>query len=475
MLDLPVHSKEFRIRRFLNWFPLGLAYAFLYMGRYNLTVLQSELPPGLIEVSEFGLVSSIGSVVYGCSFIISGPLTDRIGGRAAMLLSVMGILLANIAMGVVLWGVVVGGWSVSLPIMFGVLYPANMFFQSFGAIAIVTTKAPWFHVRERGTFSTIFGWMIALGIYFAFDWGYAIAKAVKATADSELSVMAEAFHWILPLSVGQVELWWLFFTPAAILGGLWVLLFLFLRNTPGEAGHTDFATGEASITAAGEKVPAWRVFYRLFTHPVLIFVCGVEFCSGVLRNGVMQWYRIFAKATGNTEFFVYQNWGFCLLLSGLLGAGLTGWASDRFFQARRGPMAAICYGFMLIAAFIMIGTIDGWQWGMSVAVLAVSTAVIGVHGIMSGTATADFGGAKNTGIAVGLVDGLVYLGVGLQFLVIGYLAPTEAAAKDPANWAAWPMFLVPFAGIGFFLATRIWNARPTPRPQVVPPADQEAA
>jgi hypothetical protein len=32
------HSDEFRRRRVLNWLPLGLTYAFLYMGRYNLTV-----------------------------------------------------------------------------------------------------------------------------------------------------------------------------------------------------------------------------------------------------------------------------------------------------------------------------------------------------------------------------------------------------------------------------------------------------
>ncbi len=32
------HSEAFKRRRFFNWFPLGLTYAFLYMGRYNLNV-----------------------------------------------------------------------------------------------------------------------------------------------------------------------------------------------------------------------------------------------------------------------------------------------------------------------------------------------------------------------------------------------------------------------------------------------------
>ena len=32
------HSDEFKRRRVMDWLPLGLTYAFLYMGRYNLKV-----------------------------------------------------------------------------------------------------------------------------------------------------------------------------------------------------------------------------------------------------------------------------------------------------------------------------------------------------------------------------------------------------------------------------------------------------
>src|SRR5690606_22990733 len=54
-------------------------------------------------------------------------------------------------------------------LIYSVLYGANMYFQSFGAVAIVKVNAPWFHVRERGVFGAIFGILISLGIYFAFD------------------------------------------------------------------------------------------------------------------------------------------------------------------------------------------------------------------------------------------------------------------------------------------------------------------
>ena len=41
------HSDAFRRRRAMNWLPLGLTYAFLYMGRYNIKVSQhafEEMP-----------------------------------------------------------------------------------------------------------------------------------------------------------------------------------------------------------------------------------------------------------------------------------------------------------------------------------------------------------------------------------------------------------------------------------------------
>ena len=87
-------------------------------------------------------------------------------------------------------------------------------------------------------------------------------------------------------------------------------------------------------------------------------------------------------------------------------------------------------------------------------------AVIGVHGILSGTSTTDFGGSKNAGAAVGIVDGMVYLGTGIQSVVIGNIAPVGDAAKDPANWWLWPVFLIPFAVIGMGLSLKIWNALP---------------
>src|ERR1051326_882014 len=45
----------------------------------------------------------------------------------------------------------------------------NGYFQAFGALSIVKINAHWFHVRERGTFSGVFGVLIRLGLLLAFQ------------------------------------------------------------------------------------------------------------------------------------------------------------------------------------------------------------------------------------------------------------------------------------------------------------------
>ncbi len=57
-----------------------------------------------------------------------------------------------------------------------------MYFQSFGSMSIIKVKAYWFHVRERGVFGAIFGTLISIGVYLAFDWGGAIVDLTKANA-----------------------------------------------------------------------------------------------------------------------------------------------------------------------------------------------------------------------------------------------------------------------------------------------------
>ncbi len=452
------HSDAFRKRRVMNWLPLGLTYAFLYMGRYNLKISKfafenmegAEGAGALMGNDAFGYIFGVGTVVYGISFVINGPLTDKFGGKFSILVGAGGSAIVNAIMGVVSLSLM-HGWAGSqwaaenFVLMMSVLYAANMYFQSFGAVAIVKVNAPWFHVNERGVFGAIFGILISLGVYFAFDWGYLI--------------------------LNNLGLEWVFFVPAILLCIFWCLDVYFVKNTPGEAGMKDFDTADASSGDDGPRLPVTEVFKKMFRNPIIITIALVEFCSGFLRQAIMQWYRTFAKQTDSIlelkDSFVYDNWGLLLCCAGIMGGVLAGTISDHVFNSRRGPVAAILYGSMTILAIALAFLYDtpyvGWL------VIVMSMCVIGVHGMLSGTASMDFGGKKNVGVAVGIIDGFVYLGTGVMSLTYALVLPKEqldAAGKivgpatDPANWIWWPVAMIPLAVIGTLLATRIWNAKP---------------
>src|SRR5471032_1447021 len=70
----------FLSRRFINWFPLGMTYSFLYMGRYNLTVAKNAFGTRMSN-EDFGLIFAAGTGVYAFSFLVNGPLVDKIGGK----------------------------------------------------------------------------------------------------------------------------------------------------------------------------------------------------------------------------------------------------------------------------------------------------------------------------------------------------------------------------------------------------------
>ncbi|MCY2961251.1 MAG: MFS transporter [Planctomycetota bacterium] len=430
------HDERLKKRRRWNWIVLGLTYSILYFGRYNLSAIAGELDKaGYLSRKQFNEIDGVGLAVYGIAFLLNGPLTDRWGGRVTILLAAGGSAVMNAGMAFAMAhhanGVQSEGADQTLRTSLLWLNAANMYFQSFGAVSIVKVNAHWFHVRERGVLGGLFGILISLGLYFSYDWSLMLAKGVDVVAP--------------------------FWVPSVVLGIMFVAAFLVVRDSPAAAGLTDFDTGDAT---SGQLTPdpLRAVLKKLLSQPVVWILVAIEFCSGFLRQAAMKQFRPYAVALEQGETFVYANWGMLLCVAGILGGVFAGTISDHVFGSRRGPVASILYAGLLagsIGCWVLLGS-PGVGW----SIVFMSLCVIGVHGMLSGTASADFGGSKNAGVVTGVIDGFVYLGGALQSAVFAASLPTGDAQKDPANWVAWPMWMTAVAVVGLILCTRVWNARP---------------
>ena len=441
------HSRAYRARRFLNWFPLGLTYATMYMGRYNFNVVKNDIGAWYhLDKAQMGIIATAGFWTYGLSVALNGPLADRFGGRKAILLGALGAALMNLLIGLMF----LGGHTTQILVSMSLLWSINMYFQSFGALSVVKVNSTWFHVHERGVFGGIFGIMISSG--------YFLATTIGA--------------WLLASSRSWTVIW---FVPAAAMGGMFLVDYFLVRNRPSHAGHPDFDTGDGSNAGSAEDapLPLSALVKKVFHNPIVVSLIFAEFCTGFVRQGVMLYFTEYLAEVYDLSKKTHLFWwtGVAFMLGGILGGLLCGWMSDKLFQSRRPPVA-----FMFYLAQVVMLTMLGMAWGRgtfggqvwAVILLGLTAMFIfGVHGMLSGTASMDFGGRKAAATVAGTLDGIQYIGSGLTGFGLGWILKTygwdgtATLGHMPSNAWVWVGCILPFSLVGAWIMTRIWNAKPS--------------
>jgi MFS transporter, OPA family, glycerol-3-phosphate transporter len=457
--DRPVLSEEFRRRRTINWLSLGFLYATFYMTRYNYTALAPTLADILgWRNTELGVFETMMPLVYGLSVVLNGPFADRIGGKKAFLFGAVGVFFMNILFGLSSMAVVApavwegagtarhvvtpatlsyGLSGGSLLTMMAIVWGINGYFQSFGALSIVKVNASWFHVRERGTFSGIFGVLIRLGLLLAFQ---------------GVPLILLAFPW-------QYGFW----IPAFMIAVLFIINYFYMENTPAEAGLGEYDTGDDS--GDSKPAPLAEVLKRVFGSRITWTIALGSMMIGFVRRSVVDawWPKYFVDYHGanRAEFATYlpyllATWG--IALGGIAGGFIFGITSDRTFGGRRGPVITI--GFIGMAIVLaLFGLSDLAHMGPVAAafcLVLLSFFVNGAHGMIGGAASMDFGGKKAAATAAGMFDGMQYLAGAFVGIGVGYVTTNW-------GWDAWHWAPIPFAIFGAILMSRLWHVLPGKR------------
>jgi OPA family glycerol-3-phosphate transporter-like MFS transporter len=417
------HPPGFRPRRGLNWTFIGLLYTSFYMCRYNLPLANSAIS------REFGFTKAqIGQVIttwllaYACGQILNGLLTDRLGGKRAMLIGTAGTIVMNVVFGVAsFWGLL---W------LFVVIRGIDGYMQSFGAPGMVKINAAWFRPTERGGFAGIFGFMINLGRFGIFKLGPALLAGFTFLG----LIQIPPLHWR-----------WLFWIPAGIALVVGICLALIVKDTPEEANFPSVNPEEE--TSGHVRAKVFDVFKIIVTNPVIWIVACAYACTGAVRQGIDQWFPRFMQEVHHVDFqsAQFQFVAFSIPFVASAGSLISGFISDKVFQGRRAPVAAGLY----FVETIIILTAAQFHTANAVVLFLVliSLTANATHSILGTAAAMDIGGAKMAGFASGVIDSFQYFG--------GSLAGYFLGALLDRSWGSYFYFMAPFGLIGGVLMLSI--------------------
>jgi sugar phosphate permease len=205
----------FRARRGLNWGYLGLLYTSFYMCRYNLSIANKAISDQYhFSYSQMSAILTGWALAYAFGQIINGLITDRIGGKKAMLIGAAGTIAMNVLFGAAsVWGLLG---------LFIAIRSVDGYVQSFGAPGMTKIKTAWFVKTERGGFAGIFGFMINLGRLGIFTFGPALLAGFTLFGMFRVSPL----HWK-----------WLFWGPSIVIAVVAIAMSLGVKETPEENGY----------------------------------------------------------------------------------------------------------------------------------------------------------------------------------------------------------------------------------------------
>jgi len=414
----------FRARRGLNWGFLGLLYTSFYMCRYNFSIANKAISEEFgFTRAQMGYIITTALFAYACGQIINGLLTDRLGGKRAMLIGAAGTICMNICFGAASFAGMLG--------LFIAIRGVDGYLQAFGSPGWVKINTAWFSHRERGRFSGIFGFMINLGRFGIFTLGPGLLAGFTIFG----LIHIPPLHWR-----------WLFWTPSVICALVAVGMALTVKETPEEAGFHGVIPDDSGGDA-GVRAQFGQVIRTIATNPAVWLVACAYACTGAVRQAVDQWfprymqelYHVDMKSAG------FQFLAFLIPFVASVGSLTSGYISDTLFQGRRAPVAAVLYfietGIILLAA--QFHTVNA----AIVFLVLISFTANSTHSILGTAAAMDIGGRRMAGFAAGVIDSFQYFGGSLAGVVLGALLD-----QSLGNYF---YFMAPFGFIGGLLMLTI--------------------
>jgi OPA family glycerol-3-phosphate transporter-like MFS transporter len=441
---MQAHPQGFRARRGLNWGFIGLLYTSFYLCRYNFSIANPSISAeyGFSE-AQMGKIITTTLLAYAVGQIVNGLLTDKLGGKRAMLIGAAGTIAMNLLFGATSFFGMLG--------LFMAVWGINGYLQAFGAPGMIKINTAWFAQNERGRFAGIFGFMINLGRFGIFQLGTGLLAGSLFFGVLKFAPL----HWR-----------WLFWAPSLICALVAVGMWLTVKETPEEAGFAGAGDGGSALAGKDEPVLGVReqlgiVMKAILTNRTVWVVAFAYACTGAVRQGVDQWFPKYMTKVFNVDIrhsSEFQWLAFLIPFVASAGSLLSGYISDTLCKGRRAPVAAALY-FLETFVILLAAQFHGIT-ATIVFFILISLTANSTHSILGTAAAMDIGGRKMAGFASGVIDSFQYFGGSLAGYFLGRLI-------DQMGWGVYFYFMAPFGIIGGILMFTIIG-KVSPKPAASP-------
>ena len=383
-------KKSYKYWRFRVFYGMYAGYILYYFSRKSFTFAMPSMMADLgFDKSQLGILGSVLAMSYGISKFLSGLLSDRSNPRYFMAIGLMVTGCLNILFGM----------SSSI-LFFVIFWGLNGCFQGWGWPPCTRLLTHWYSQKERGTW-----------------WGFTSSSQSVGGALIPLvaAFCAQYWGWRYAMFVPG----WL-----CIIGGLFLINRL--RDSPQSLGLPPIEKfkNELPQNAKAEDEKVLSVKEILFTYVLrnkFIWVLAASyFFVYIIRTAVTDW----------SALFLYETKGYSALkanacvsffeIGGCLGALTAGWASDRIFQARRGPISAL-FSFGVAVAVLAFWLSPAGSVVLDSALLFVIGFLIFGPQMLIGMAAAELSHKKAAGTANGFVGWVSYIGAATAGYPLGKL------------------------------------------------------
>jgi OPA family glycerol-3-phosphate transporter-like MFS transporter/OPA family sugar phosphate sensor protein UhpC-like MFS transporter len=289
-----------------------IGYAVFYFVRKNLSIAMPVMEKELgISKASLGLFLTLHGVLYGVSKFANGFLGDRSNARIFMTMGLVCSALLNLCF----------GFS-STVISFGLFWMLNGWFQGMGFPPCARLLTHWFPPKQLATKLSIWN----------------MSHSIGAGVIVVLCGYLVAINWRL-----------CFLVPAGIALACSFFLWARLPDTPASVGLPEVEGTESRE----ESQPDFRavLMEKVFRNNYIWLVSGANFFVYTIRYVLLDWSATFLTQTRHVA-ISHAGWmvaGF--EFSGLLGALLGGWITDRFFGGRA---ARACVFYMAFSALSLV-------------------------------------------------------------------------------------------------------------------------